>query len=406
MPRTVKSLTAQEVKGAKPGAKITRLFDGKGLYLEVTPSGSKRWRLKYRLHGRERLAGLGPYPEVSLAEARKRRRTIREQVRDDIDPIEKKRQERAAEAAKGDSFETVATAWHEHHSREWSDTYAKRVYRRLEIDVFPAIGDMPISEIRPADIVALLEAMQERGVGETAYRAGRDLEGIFDYAKQRDKIASNPAARLTRKKAQVLKKPKVKHFAAITEKDQLGELLRAIDGYRGDSQGTTKLALSILSLTMVRPGELRHGVWPELDFDEALWTIPATRMKMDRDHLVPLSDQALAAFRALHKVTGKGTLMLPSIRSKERPVSDNTFNAALRRLGYDNTQMTAHGFRSTASTILNEEGWNSDWIEMQLSHVEQSGSRAPYNRAKYLDQRRHMLQAWADMLDGLRREDG
>ena len=239
---------------------------------------------------------------------------------------------------------------------------------------------------------------------ETAYRAAKDIEAIFDFALIRDLVQGNPAARLSTRKSAVIRKRKTRHFAAITDRTELGRLLRTIDAYEGDRRGITKIGLNLLALTLVRPGEIRHATWSEFRLSEKTWEIPSSRMKMDRDHIVPLSDQAVVLLRKLRQRSGKHPLILPSIRDHRRPISGNTFNAALRRMDYGTDDMTAHGFRATGSTLLNEDGWNRDWIERQLAHVEQSGSRKPYNRAGYLDGRRSMLQGWADLLDQLRKQ--
>ncbi len=400
MPKIAQPLSATRVREAKTLGKSVSLYDGAGLYLQVTPSGSKLWRLRFKLNGRVRLMSLGKYPQVSLARAREQRFTLRKLISQGIDPIQQKKAEEATKA--DNTFKHVATDWHSQRKSEWSDKYSARVLRRLEIDVFPAFGDFPVADVRRIDVVRLLDNMQDRGVTETAYRAARDIEAIFDFALIRELVPGNPAARLSTRKSAVIRKRKTRHFAAITDRKKLGGLLRAIDGYQGDRRGMTKIGLNLLALTMVRPGELRHATWSEFQLREKTWEIPGTRMKMDRDHIVPLADQTVLLLEDLKRCSEGQDLILPSIRHHKRPISDNTFNAALRRLDYGKEDMTAHGFRATGSTLLNEEGWNRDWIERQLAHVEQSGSRKPYNRAEYLDGRREMMQSWADLLDDLR----
>lgn len=395
------------IRNTKPGPKPQKLFDGGGLFLLVTPEGGRWWRLKYRYAGKEKLLSLGTYPEVPLASkrdksgnwitgARDRRDEARRLLAQGVDPGSVKKAEKASRVADAkNSFEAVAREWHAKRSKNWAPGTAAGKLHRLEIDIFPIIGAAPINDLRAPDLLRVLRKIESRGAMELARRARQLMGQVFRYAIATGRADRNPAADLR----EALPPAKPVHHAAVTEPKAVGALMRAIHGYLGEA--TTCAALRLAPLVFVRPGELRAAEWSEFDLEEGVWRIPAERMKMRVDHIVPLSRQAIDILTAHKAVTGRGTLVFPSIRSRNRPMSENTINAALRRLGYATTEMTGHGFRSMASTMLNEQGWHHDAIERQLAHAERNEVRAAYNRAEHLPERRRMMQAWADYLDGL-----
>jgi integrase len=386
-------LTETTVKAAKPAAKPYKRFDDRGLYLLVTPEGGRWWRLKYRYAGRERGISLGTYPDVSLKAARDRRDAARRLVAAGIDPSAQRKSEKLARAL---TFEALAREWLELKKSALATLTHRKRAQRFEDHVFPYLGSRPIGAITPADLLAVLRRVEARGKHETAHRLRSESGQIFRYAIATGRAERDVTADLRGALAPVV----VRNHAAITEPARIGELLRAIEGYRG--QPATECALKLLPLVFVRPGELRGAEWSELDLDAAEWRIPAARMKMREPHLVPLSRQAVALLRDLEPITGAGRYLFPSLRTAERPISSNTLNAALRRLGYSGDEMVSHGFRSMASTCLNEQGWHPDLIELQLAHAERNEVRGAYNRAQRLEERRQMMQAWADYLDGLR----
>lgn len=361
----------------------------------VTPAGARLWRFKYRLAGREKLLALGAYPDVSLRQARDRREDARRLVADGIDPSARRQAEKAAGA---DTFEAIAREWLALLAAKLEPATIKRTRERLETWIFTGIGRTPIRDIKAADVLLLLRRIEARGRHDTAHRARADCARIFRHAVATGRAERDPTSDLKGALAPV----KTRHFAAITEPGQVGELLRALDGYRG--QPSTEIALKLAPLLFVRPGELRAAEWAEFSLEGAHpeWRIPAARMKMREAHVVPLSRQALALLRELEPLTGGGRLLFPTIQDPARPMSNNTMNVALRRLGYTREQMTSHGFRSLASTLLNEQGWHPDLIELQLAHKERNETRSAYNRATRLTERRKMMQAWSDYLDGLR----
>jgi integrase len=396
-------LTNKAVEAAKPRETDYKLTDERGLSLLVMRTGGKLWRFRYRVDGREKMLSLGAYPDVGLAKARERRDEARKLVADGIDPSVKRKAERAAkEKARADVFELVAREWFEKNSPSWAESHSGRVLRRLEKHVFPWLGARPISEIQRADVLEVLERIQAQGAIESAHRALQSIGSIFDYAQSTGRFPDdrrNP----TYRQSKALKKPTIRHHASITDPKRIGELLRAIDKYSG--QPVTAAALRLAPLVFVRPGELRHAEWSEIDMDGAEWRIPAEKMKARAPHIVPLSTQALGVLRDIKPLTGDGRYVFPSLRGAGRPMSENTINAALRSLGYGQDEMTGHGFRSMASTLLNEGKagtWRPDAIERQLAHAERDETRAAYNFAEHLAERRRMMQAWADYLDVLR----
>ena len=383
-------------KQAKPREKAYKLADAKGLYLEVAPSGGKWWRLKYRIGGKEKRISLGVYPEVSLKEAREKCDVARKQIASGIDPSDQRKAAKLAGAEDAaNSFEVVAREWFAKYSPSWVASHSTKIIRRLEKDIFPWIGNRPISTVTAPDLLAALRRIESRGAIETAHRAQQNCGQIFRYAIATGRAERDPAADLRGALAPV----KEKHHASITDPKAIGELLRAISGYQGSF--ITMCALRLAPLFFVRPGELRKAEWAEFNLDGAEWRIPAERMKMREQHIVPLSSQALAILKELQPITGKGRYVFPGARTNGRPMSENTVNAALRRLGYASDEMTGHGFRSMASTLLNEQGWHRDAIERQLAHAERNAVRAAYNYAEHLPERRRMMQAWADYLDAI-----
>jgi integrase len=382
------------IRNTKPAPKLQKLSDGDGLYLFVQPNGARWWRMRYFVNGVEKMLSVGVYPEVSLKEARQRREDIRRKVATKVDPSEGRKAEKRARA---DTFESVAREWWGKRRKQWSEIYAGAIMTRFEQDVFPFIGKKPVNALAAADFLESLERMQKRGVIETAHKVQTKCSEVMRYAVATRRAERDPVVDLKG----ALPPVKHKHYATITYPSEVGALLRAIDGYQGKSR-VVECALRLLPLVFVRSSELRYAEWEEFDLSKAQWKIPAERMKMDFPHIVPLSKQAVGVLRELVPFTGDGGLVFPSVRTVTRPISENTINSALRRMGYTKEEMTGHGFRSMASTLLNEEGWHPDAIERQLAHCEEDDVRAAYNYAEYLPERREMMQWWADHLDALR----
>ncbi len=392
-------LTNTAIRSAKPREKAYKLFDGRGLFLLIKPAG-KYWRCKYRFAGKEKTLALGVYPDVSLKSARARRDDARKLLADGVDPMHVRKAEKAARVdLAANSFEMVAQEWFAKFAPSWVDSHADRIIRRLRRDIFPWIGRRPIVEISAPELMTVLCRIGSRGAIETAHRAKQNCSQVFSYAVATGRAERNPCADLGESLKKALPPGDKKHHSSITEPQAVGELLRAIDSYRGSP--VTMRALRLAPLVFVRPGELRRAEWAEFNLDGAEWRIPAEKMKMRVMHIVPLATQSLVILRELQALTGAGRYVFPSIRTAARPMSENTVNAALRRLGYSKDEMTGHGFRSMASTILNEQGWHRDAIERQLAHAERDQVRAAYNYAEHLPERRKMMQAWADYLDRL-----
>jgi integrase len=381
------------VRNAKPREKAYKLTDANSLYVLVCPNGSRLWRYKYVVGGKEKLLSLGAYPDVSLKEARELRDQARRQLSQGVDPSERRKAEKVSEAA---SFEAIAREWFAKFSTPWAESHSTKVIRRLELDLFPWLGTKPIADITAAELLTCLRRIESRGALDTAHRAHQNCGQIFRYAVATGRATRDVSADLRG----ALPPAAGGHFPSITEPAKIGALLRAIDGY--DGSPITRSALCLAPLVFVRPGELRQAEWGEINLDGAEWRIPAERMKARVLHIVPLSRQALVVLRELQPRTGGGRFLFPSALSPNRPMSENTVNSALRRLGYGSDEMTGHGFRSMASTSLNEQGWHRDAIERQLAHGERDPVRAAYNYAEHLPERRKMMQAWADHLDGLR----
>ncbi len=389
-------LTALAVRQAKPRNAPYKLFDERGLFLLVNPKGSKLWRFKYHYANKEKQLSFGPYPDVSLAQARGARSDARQELVAGIDPSAARKERRATADADITTFEMVAREWLEDMSVKWAKSHYTKVVRRLEREIFPAVGHLPITEIGPRDLLVPLRTIVDRGKRETARRVKQICGQVFRYA-----VATGRADRdITPDLNGALPPPVTRHHPSITDPDEIGGLLRAIEGYSGSP--ITKLALQLAPLVFVRPGELRGAEWAEINVERCEWRIKAERMKMRTEHIVPLSTQAVDVLKELRLLSSNSRFLFPSIRTLSRHMSENTLNAALRRLGYASGEMTAHGFRSMASTLLNEAGWNRDAIERQLAHAERDSIRAAYNYAEHLPIRREMMQWWSDYLDRLR----
>jgi integrase len=401
MPRPSKPLTELRIRKTSAGATEKRLYDGDGLYLSVMPTGARWWRLKYRFAGLEKRMGLGSYPETSLSAAREKRDAARALLRKDIDPGAQRRSDQLArKMGAKDTFKAVATEWLGRSvgkgGKAIADITASKNRWLMETYAIPALGSRPIAEITPREVLAMLRRVEADEKLETASRLKTKCAQVFRYAIVTGRAELDPTVALMG----ALRAPTPKHHASITDPKRIGTLLRAIDGY--DGQPMTKAALRLSPLLFVRPGELRRAEWSEIDLKAGEWKIPAKKMKMKEPHIVPLAKQAVAILEGLHALTKTAPYVFHSVRTIRKPLSENTVNAALRGLGFSKDEMTAHGFRSMASTLLNEQGWNRDAIERQLAHAERDNVRAAYNYAQHLPERRKMMQAWADYLDGLK----
>ena len=399
-------LSDTQIRSTKPGGKSIRLYDERGLYLEITPTGGRWWRLKYRFSGKEKLLSMGTYPDTGLKAAREKRDRARALLAEGVDPSETRRAEKASRSqAVSNGFEAVAREWHAAiHLAEVSAGHAARTLIRLEQDVFPWLGGLSVGEIKAPQLLQAMRRIEARGAIETAHRALQACGQVFRYAVATGRAERDPTPDLRG----ALKPVLVRHMAAITDPKRVGELLRAIEGYKG--MPITRAALQLAPLVFVRPGELRKAEWVEFDLDAAQWRIPAARMKRTKQeklsgtaHVVPLSRQAVAILRELHPLTGHGRYLFPSPRTGERPMSDNGVLSALRRMGFPSDEMTGHGFRAMARTLLAERlGVDEAVIEAQLAHAVKDSLGRAYNRTEFLEQRRKMLQTWADYLDRLR----
>lgn len=391
------SLTNTAIKNAKPKEKLYKLADGKGMYLEVRPSGARYWRLKYRFAGKEKRISLGVYPDVSLKDARIKRYDARKLLEKGVDPsLERKLKKTTQIERASNSFEAIAREWHAKYSPSWASSHANKIIRRLELYIFPWLGGRPIAEITPKELLSVLRKVEGKGILETAHRAQQNCGQVFRYAIATGRAERDPSADLRGALAPV----KRGRMATMTDPKKIGELLRAIDGYDGSL--IAQCALRLAPLVFVRPGELRHAEWSEINFDKAEWRIPAEKMKMPSPHIVPLSKQAINILNEIYPLTGNGKYVFPSVTTATRPMSDNTILAALRRMGYAKEEMSGHGFRAMASTLLHEQGWPSDVIERQLAHAERNSIKAAYNYAQHLQERKKMMQSWADYLDSLK----
>jgi len=390
-------LTDTAIRKAKPGEKPVKLSDEKGLFLLVTPAGGKLWRMKYRFTGKEKLLALGAYPDVSLAQARERRDDARKLLAVGIDPGENRKAQKAAKQERAaNSFEVVAREWFSKHSPNWATGHAGKVIQRLEKDIFPWLGGRPIAEITPPELLSVLRRIEGRGALDTAHRALQNCGQVFRYAVATGRAERDPSGDLRG----ALPPARAGHFAAITEPQKVGELLRAMESVSAGF--VVKCALRLAPLLFVRPGELRTARWADIDLDKAEWRYHVTKTKTE--HLVPLAGQAVAILRELEPLSGRGEYVFPGARTNGQPMSNGAVNVALRRAGYNTREeQTGHGFRAMARTILHQElGFAPEVIEHQLAHRVPDALGTAYNRTKFLKERREMMQAWADYLDKLK----
>lgn len=385
-------LTDPKVKNAKVGSKVQRLFDSRGLYLEVQPAGGKWWRLKYRIHGREKRISLGVYPDVSLALARERRDEARRLVAQGIDPSAQRKAEKQALA---NTVKAVAREWVENQKGRWSPSTYRQTNSRLSLHIYPTIGQRPIEQVTAPEILDMLRKIENKGAVETAHRILLLCDQVFRYAVQTHRAHDNP----TKDLRGALRKVNAGNFSAVTKPEDVAPLLRMLHGYKGTPAVTA--ALHLAPLLFVRPGELRHAEWADVDLDAKEWRYKAT--KTGTEHIVPLADQAVATLRELHAVTGRGRYVFPGGRDPKRPMSDNAVLAALRRMGIEKDTMSGHGFRAMARTILDEHlGFPAHIVEHQLGHKVKDPNGRAYNRTTHLEERRKMMQSWANYLDALR----
>ncbi|UAW99964.1 tyrosine-type recombinase/integrase [Halopseudomonas nanhaiensis] len=386
------ALTDSAIRTAKPKTKIYRLADANGLCLEVTPSGSKLWRYRYRFAGKAKMMALGAYPAVTLLKARQRRDAARQTLSEGIDPSEQKKATKIANKLEGITFEVLAREWFEYNAPRWAESTRSKALHYLERDLLPTIGSRQVRAVTRPELVELVRTVEARGALNVARKVRQWLHQIFRFGLASGVVEANPATDLD----VVAAPPKDRRHHPNVSFSELPELLARIDTTRLNT--LTRLAIRLLLLTAVRPGELRAAPWAEFDLDAATWTIPKERMKARRSHVVPLPAQAVAILRELKEITGAYRLVFPGQNDSSRPMSENTINKALRVMGYEGRQ-TGHGFRHLLSTELNGLGFNRDWIERQLAHGDSDGIRDTYNHANYLEQRRGMMQAWADSID-------
>ncbi|MCL2626170.1 MAG: integrase arm-type DNA-binding domain-containing protein [Cystobacterineae bacterium] len=392
-------LSDTAIRNAKPKSKPYKLYDSGGLFVIVTPVGGKWWRLKYRIEGKEKLLSLGTYPETSLKEAREKRDEARKLIAQGIDPsVQRQAKKAAAQAEEKNTFEIVAREWVAKRRGSWSESRGKRVLAWLENDIFPFIRGRVMASITAPELLDVLRRIEARGAVYVAHRAKQTCGQIWRYAFATGRVERDITADLKG----ALAPAKSKNFASITEPKAVGILLRDMDAYGGYL--IVRFALRMAPYVFVRPGELQQAEWTEFNFEGKEWRIPAAKMKMKQVHIVPLARQVISMLQELQPYTGNGRFLFPSPRANSAPITKEALLAGLRRLGYTKEQMTVHGFRSMASTLLNEKGFNRDWIERQLAHGDRDGVRAAYNYAEYLPERRKMMQWWADYLDELRKK--
>lgn len=384
-------LNDRQIKHSKPKDKPYKLTDGNGLYLHITPAGGKLWRLKYRIDGKEKTLSIGKYPHLSLVEAREAAENARKMKAQGIDPSQAKQQAKAErQAALLNTFEHIARDWHQNNISRWKPNHAQRIMRYLEKDVFPYIGSHPIQELRVAHIKQVLDAITARGVAETAEKIRQWINKIFNYALMLERVDGNPASALVG----YIQPQTTEHMPALP-REELTEFYHRL--LQVDAEPQNRLCLMLLVLCFPRNTEIRGGEWKEINWQTKTWTIPASRMKRPREHLIPLSDWAMELLQELHQLTGKGQFMFPNRNTISGYISENTLGNILNRIGYKGIA-TPHGFRSLASSILNEQGFNPDAIERQLAHVEENKIRAAYNRAEYLAERTEMMQWYSNYL--------
>ena len=406
MPRKIVPLSPVEVSKAKPGTKDYKLFDGGGLFLLITPSGGKLWRLKYRFEGRERLLALGAYPQISLADARQRRDEIKKLLTNGVDPGDARKAEKQSQTQQTETFEAIALEWYNRQVPVWAATHAATVISRLKRDVFPHIGAQPIAELKAMEMLQVFRRIEAREKIETAHRVKSICGQVFRYAVATGRAERDCTADLKGTLTPVIPK----HHAALTDPKDVAPFLRAMDEYNGSF--IVKCAMQLSALVFLRPGEIRWAEWSEFDLDAGEWNVPIERMKLKKrlkearkgeKHLVPLSRQAIEILKTLHPLTGTGKFLFPSMITNLKPISDNTINQAIRRMGYDKDEMTAHGFRAMARTILDEIlHVKPEIIEHQLAHVVRDALGRAYNRTTHLDARKNMMQTWSDYLEGLK----
>lgn len=389
-------LTDVAIRKAKAAEKPIKLYDERGLYLEVSPGGGKWWRLKYRIDGKEKRLSLGVYPDVGLKEARDRRDAARKLLADGVDPSENRKAQKAVKANRAaNSFEILAREWYAKFSSTWADLHRDRVLRRLERDVFPWIGPRPVAEVTAIELLSVIRRVEGRGALDTAHRVLSTCGQVFRYAVATARAKHDPSGDLRG----ALPPAETNHFAATTDPNRVAEILRAMDGYEGTF--IVKCALRLAPLVFVRPGELRKAEWVDMDLEAAEWRYFVTKTKTY--HIVPLSTQAVEILRELKPLTESGRYVFPSARSITRPMSENAVLAAMRRMGIGKEEMTGHGFRAVARTILDEVlGVRPDFIEHQLAHAVRDPNGRAYNRTAHLAERRKMMQQWADYLDKLK----
>lgn len=394
MPRKTKLLTNTDILRATPKDKPYKIYDSGGLFVIVRPDGAKWWRFKYRFEGKEKLLSLGTYPTISLKEAREKRDEAKKSIANGIDPsVQRQAVKESILSKEVDSFEAVTREWFEKHVTTLAPSYGKKVRSLFERQVFPVFGAKHIAEVEPADILKAARHVEESGAVETAHRLRQLCGQVLRYAISTTRIKYDVSAGLRG----ALPKVQVKHMAALTDKKRIGELLRSIDAYGGFM--SIKYALKLAPYVFVRPGELQKAEWAEFNFESTEWRIPAAKMKMKQPHIVPLSRQALSILEELKVYTGNRKFLFPSNRTDTKPIAIESMLVALRAMGFTKEEMTVHGFRGMASTLLNELGYNWDWIEKQLSHGERNHVRAAYNHAQYLPERRRMMQEWSDYLE-------
>ncbi|AUY38600.1 MULTISPECIES: tyrosine-type recombinase/integrase [Enterobacteriaceae] len=381
-------LNARQVDAAKPREKAYKLADGAGLYLEVVPSGSRYWRMKYRFNGKEKRMAFGVYPAVSLAQARALRDEAKKKLAEGIDPSFAKKEEKLVRDVQlNNTFQSVALEWHGTKVNRWSEGYASDILEAFNKDIFPYIGQLPVNEIKPLVLLNVLRRMESRGATEKAKKVRQRCSEVFRYAIVTGRTEYNPAADLT----SAMSGHESKHYPFLTV-EELPDFFKALAGYTGSP--LVVLAARLLILTGVRTGELRGASWSEFDLEKAVWEIPAERMKMKRPHLVPLSTQALEIVQQLKVMSGQYPLVFPGRNDPRKTMSEASINQVFKRIGYTG-KVTGHGFRHTMSTILHEQGFNSAWIETQLAHVDKNAIRGTYNHAQYLEGRREMMQWYA-----------
>jgi len=389
-------LTDTTIRNAQPKDKPYKISDEKGLYLFVKKEG-KYFRYDYRYGGKRKTMALGVYPEVKLKEAREKQYQARKLLDSDIDPMDHAKTAKLLSAnLAANTFETVALEWFAKEKNKWVDGHSRTIIRRLEMNVFPWLGARGIATINAPEVLAVLRRIEERGAVETAHRVKQICEQIFSYAISTGRAKRNPCADLKGALTPAISN----RMSTIIEPKKIGELLRAIDGYKG--RLVTRCAFRLAPLVFVRPGELRHAEWQEINFKNSMWKIPEKKMKRKFPHLIPLARQSIEILREIEPLTGRGKYIFPSLRSSDRPMSDNTILNALRALGYAKEEMSGHGFRAMAYTRLLEQGWDDRFVDRQLAHIQPNTVKAAYDYTKYISKRSEMMQFWADYLDSLR----